>query len=562
MSATNVEQDMSKLTVEGADPAAAAAPRAKKDKAPKEKAPKPAAEAPVVVRPAGTIPNGGLNEADLFGDLQLVQSAYEDKREWADVGALDESRVGQKLWVRARLHVCRGKGRTAFMVLRRGFSTVQVVVEDGVNGLTRDAVKYVAKLPNESIVDVYGEVVAANGEIKSTTQSKVELKAVKVFGVNVGAITLPFQLEDAARPEPKEGAQPAAAADAAAAAAPADGKKVQADITVGQEIRLNNRWIDVRTPANHAIFRLQSRVCQYYRDYFLNRDFVEIHTPKLTPGVSEGGAAVFRLKYLNGVDACLAQSPQLYKQMAVMADITKVFEIGPVFRAEDSNTHRHMCEFVGMDFEMEIKQHYHEVLAELGDCLVHVFDNINKNCEKELAAVGAQYPFQPLKYRPAGQTLVIPFPEAVKMLREDGVQIGDFDDFTTPQEKHLGVLVKRKHDVDFYIVDKYPLGARPFYTMPCPTDPRYTNSYDVFLRGEEITSGAQRIHDTELLKKRALECGIPLNNITSYLESFKNGAWPHGGAGIGLERVVMLFLGLNNIRKSSLFPRTPDRLTP
>ena len=133
---------------------------------------------------------------------------------------------------------------------------------------------------------------------------------------------------------------------------------------------------------------------------------------------------------------------------------------------------------------------------------------------------------------------------------------------STPQEKHLGTLVKKKYDVDFYIVDKYPLGARPFYTMPCPEDPRYTNSYDVFVRGEEITSGAQRIHEVELLKKRALECGIPLSNLTSYLESFKYGAWPHGGAGIGLERVVMLFLGLNNIRKSSLFPRTPDRIFP
>jgi len=510
------------------------------------------------VRPAGTIENGGLGDADVFGDLVMVQSAYEDKREWADIVDLDESRIGQTLWVRARLHVARGKGRTAFLVLRRGFSTIQAVVEDGFQGMTKDGVKYASKLPSESVIDIFGEVVKAVEEVKSTTQSLVELKVKKIFGVSIGASSLPFQLEDAARPEPKE------VAPAAAAAAPEakDAKKADAVITVGQDLRLNNRWIDLRTPANHAIFRLQSRVCQYYRNYFIDRDFVEIHTPKLTPGVSEGGASVFRLKYLNNVNACLAQSPQLYKQMAITSDITRVFEIGPVFRAEDSNTNRHMCEFVGMDFEMEIKQHYHEVLAVLGDCLVTVFDEINKNCAKELAAVGAQYPFQPLKYRPLGQTLVIPFPEAVKMLREDGVQMGEFDDFTTPQEKHLGVLVKRKYDLDFYIVDKYPLGARPFYTMPCPEDPRYTNSYDVFVRGEEITSGAQRVHETELLKKRALECGIPLSNISSYLESFKYGAWPHGGAGIGLERVVMLFLGLNNIRKSSLFPRTPDRIFP
>ena len=119
-----------------------------------------------------------------------------------------------------------------------------------------------------------------------------------------------------------------------------------------------------------------------------------------------------------------------------------------------------------------------------------------------------------------------------------------------------------KYGVDFYIVDQYPLTARPFYTMPSPSNPRFTNSYDVFVRGEEITSGAQRIHDVELQVKRAKECGIPESSYRSYVEAFKYGAWPHGGAGIGLERVVMLFLGLDNIRKSSLFPRTPNRYTP
>ena len=136
------------------------------------------------------------------------------------------------------------------------------------------------------------------------------------------------------------------------------------------------------------------------------------------------------------------------------------------------------------------------------------------------------------------------------------------DACSTPQEKRLGRLVAEKYGVDFYIVDQYPLTARPFYTMPSPANPRFTNSYDVFVRGEEITSGAQRIHDVELLQRRADECGIPASGIQSYLESFKFGMWPHGGAGIGLERVVMLFLGLDNIRKSALFPRTPNRCTP
>lgn len=221
-----------------------------------------------------------------------------------------------------------------------------------------------------------------------------------------------------------------------------------------------------------------------------------------------------------------------------------------------------MCEFVGLDFEMEIKNHYHEVLKVLGELFVQIFDQLNAKCQKEIQAVQAQYSFEPLLY--LKETLVLPFKEAVAMLRlvPEFSSIGEFDDFTTPQEKALGKLVRAKYHTDFYIVDKYPLGARPFYTMPCPEDGRYTNSYDVFVRGEEITSGAQRVHEVELLQKRAAECGIPADNISSYIESFKYGAWPHGGAGIGLERVVMLFLGLDNIRKTSMFPRVPNRHRP
>lgn len=396
-----------------------------------------------VVRPPGTIAAGGVGEADIFGDLVRVQSAFEDGRKWTDVGELDEALVGQRVWVRARLAKVRGTGKNAFLVLRKGFSTVQAVAEESAT-FPKDGVKYATKIPSESVIDVFGEVVKPAEDIKSTSQSKVELRVIKVFGVSIGATALPFQLEDAARPESEAAAAAAPAAAASSAASSSseskDDKekkeKVKAAITVGQDLRLNNRWLDVRTPANHAIFRLQSRVCQYYRNYFLDQDFVEIHTPKLTPGVSEGGASVFRLKYLGGVNACLAQSPQLYKQMAVTSDLTKVFEIGPVFRAEDSNTHRHMCEFVGMDFEMEIKQHYHEVLAVLGDCFVTIFDQINKNCQKELAAVNAQYAFEPLKYRPLGQTLVIPFPDAIKMLQEDGIKIGEFDDFSYDPHTH------------------------------------------------------------------------------------------------------------------------------
>jgi aspartyl-tRNA synthetase len=329
-------------------------------------------------------------------------------------------------------------------------------------------------------------------------------------------------------------------------------------LSVGQENRLNNRWIDLRTPANHAIFRLQAAVQKYFREYFDALGFVEIHSPKITPGVSEGGAQVFRTSYF-GRNACLAQSPQLYKQMAVVSDLFRVYEIGPVFRAEDSNTHRHLTEFMGLDFEMSFKEHYHEVLTVIANLFVYVFEQIAAHHKEELSAVNAQYPFEPLLI--PKETVVLDFKEAIALLREAGEKT-DGVDFTTANEKALGKIVRQKWKSDLFIVDKWPKEARPFYTMPDPDTPGYTNSYDVFLRGEEITSGAQRIHEPELLKQRAQECEIPLSSIQKYVDSFKYGAYPHGGGGIGLERVVMLMLGLDNIRKTSLFPRDPKRLEP
>jgi aspartyl-tRNA synthetase len=439
--------------------------------------------------------------------------------------------------VRARVNTVRAKGKSCFLVLRRGLYTVQAVLFQ-TEQVPADMIKYVSKINEESIVEIEGQVQGVQQPTKCT-QSQVELAIQRIHVVS-SPQSLPFQLADAARnvEDGKEGEGP----------------------TVKQDVRLDYRWVDLRTPANHAIFRLQSAVGTYFREFFLRRDFVEIHTPKITPGVSEGGAEVFRLKYF-GQDACMAQSPQLYKQMAAASsDLFRVFEIGPVFRAENSLTHRHMCEFEGLDFEMEIKEHYHEVTDTLSELFVFIFDRINQNHKAELAAVRAQYPSEPLLYSHPCKRIT--FDEAAELLRQDGEKFDKLIDFTTPQEKRLGRIMKEKFNTELYIVDRYPLLARPFYTMPCADNPNYTNSYDVFLRGEEITSGAQRVHDPELLLRRATECNIPHSNIAAYVDSFRSGAPPHGGAGIGLERVTMLFLGLNNIRKTCMFPRTPDRLTP
>eukprot|EP01120_Amphizonella_sp_Union-15-10_P008018 TRINITY_DN279_c0_g1_i2.p1 TRINITY_DN279_c0_g1~~TRINITY_DN279_c0_g1_i2.p1 ORF type:complete len:641 (-),score=129.09 TRINITY_DN279_c0_g1_i2:66-1988(-) len=330
-------------------------------------------------------------------------------------------------------------------------------------------------------------------------------------------------------------------------------------VVVHQDTRLTNRILDLRVPSNQAIFKIQSAVGALFREYLVSNGFIEIHTPKLISAASEGGAEVFPVTYFDR-KAFLAQSPQLYKQMAICSDLERVFEIGPVFRAENSNTHRHLCEFVGLDLEMQIDNHYSEVLELLGGLFVYIFKGLEKTFQAEFQIINNQFPFEPLKY--LEPTLVLKFPEAVELVRGSGGTINDFEDLSTTNERLLGKLVREKYNTDFFILDKFPLAARPFYTMPDPDDNRYSNSYDIFIRGEEICSGSQRVHDSNFLAERAKSFNIDIATIKAYLDAFKYGAPPHGGAGIGLERVAMLYLNLNNIRKTSMFPRDPSRLTP
>jgi aspartyl-tRNA synthetase len=451
---------------------------------------------------------------------------------------LKENLAGQKIWVRARLATSRAVGKGVFILLRQQTYSVQGVLWQG-EKVSKGMVKYAGSIPLESIVDIEGTVVHEANPIQSATQKHVELHINEIHVVS-RAQDLPFLVEDAGRNE----------AEAAAAGLP----------TVLQDTSLNFRWVDTRTPANQAIFRIQSGVCGLFREFLDSRGFVEIHTPKLIGGASEGGANVFKLEYF-GQPACLAQSPQFYKQMtAACGGFERVYEIGPVFRAEDSNTHRHLCEFTGLDFEMAIYEHYYEALEVMGELFNFIFDGIYERFSHELMLIGQQYPFEPIEYlRPP---LRITFQEGISLLREAGIDASYEEDISTPHEKALGKIVKEKYKTDFYIMDKYPLSVRPFYTMPDPSDPKLSNSYDLFIRGEEIVSGAQRVHDVDLLIERANQFNIPIKSIQSYIDAFKHGALPHAGGGIGLERVVMLFLGLKNIRKTSMFPRDPSRLSP
>ncbi|CAM9974903.1 unnamed protein product, partial [Phaeothamnion confervicola] len=253
---------------------------------------------------------------------------------------LTRGRADQTVWVRGRVHTTRAVGKGVFLLLRQSCFTVQATLFQA--SLICNMVKYAGAISRESVVDVRATLVVAPHPVESSTQREVELKIEEIHVVSAAAAVLPLLVDDAARPDIGD----------------ADGEDGAAEVlgpVAQQDTRLDFRWIDLRTPANQAIFRIESGVCQIFREFMSKRGFVEIHSPKLIGGASEGGANVFTLDYF-GRPACLAQSPQLYKQMAAACGgLERVFEIGPVFRAEKSNTHRHLCEFTGLDFEMTIQ---------------------------------------------------------------------------------------------------------------------------------------------------------------------------------------------------------------
>lgn len=476
---------------------------------------------------------------DRYGTHPMIQSHKKIERKITRVEELTLDNVDQKVWLRARLHTSRSKGKQCFIVLRQQQFNAQglLCVSDIVS---KPMVKFAANITKESIIDVEGVIARVPQPIESCTQKDVELHIEQVFVVSSAEPRLPLQIDDASRPEGRD-------EDDAALA------------TVGQDVRLDNRVLDLRTTANQAIFRLEAGVVQEFRAAMKKRDFVELQMPKIISAASEGGANVFTVSYFKN-NAYLAQSPQLYKQMGIAADFERVYTIGAVFRAEDSNTHRHLCEFVGLDMEMAFNYHYHEALDVIGNVFTDIFKGLREHFKTEIQTVRRQFPAEDFKF--LDPPLRLEWPEGIKMLRDAGVEIDDLADLSTPNEKFLGRLVKEKYDTDFYILDKFPLCIRPFYTMPDPNNPQYSNSYDCFMRGEEIMSGAQRIHDPTFLMERAKLHEIDTEKIKAYIDAFRYGVAPHAGGGIGLERVTMLYLGLDNIRKTSLFPRDPKRLTP
>lgn len=483
-----------------------------------------------------------------YGDMTRIMSRSRTGRDFAKVKDLEEKNsAGDTVWLRGRLHSIRVKGGSCFLVLRQdSFHTVQgVFFKDKENPeQSQKMIKYLKSLTEESVIDIEGTLVSS--DVKSCSVKSMEVNIERIHSVTKAQSILPFLVEDASRSE---------------AEVDASQETDRPFPRLGQELRLDNRWMDLRAPANNAIMRIQSMVCQLFRESLYSQGFIEIHTPKLIAGESESGAGVFTTDYF-GQTACLAQSPQLFKQMAISSDLTRVFEIGPVFRAENSHTRRHLCEFTGLDLEMAIDDHYMETLEVIHEMFKHIFNGLESRMANELTVIREQYASEPVTF--TEEPCVLHWPEAMEILTEKGFDIGDGDgDLTGAMELALGEAVKEKYGTDFFMLDKYPMEIRPFYTMPDPENPKFSNSYDIFIRGQEICSGAQRCHDpallTEILEQKGIEPGEALE---AYVKSFKDGIFPHAGAGIGLERVVFLYLGLDNVRKASMFPRDPNRCAP
>lgn len=466
----------------------------------------------------------GRSSLDVMSARSSVDGGHRDSADWAchpnelnTLAQLTKFPVGTEVDFRARIHTQRQLSKALdFLLLRDQTHSIQGVLSRE----NMDMVQWVQKLQPESLVQIRGTLTTPPQPVRSATISEVEVHIDTIHLVN------------------------------AAGHAPFSNYKPPETL----RNRLASRILDLRHPSNQVLFRVRSLVARKFRETMESKGFVEITTPKLQPAATESGAAVFKVNYF-GRNAFLAQSPQLAKQMSVSADFRRVFEIGPVFRAENSNTHRHLTEYTGLDIEMAIEEDYHEIIHVLDDFLKAVFEAVYSLPEIEI--LQKRWPSTEFKW--LDETLILDFKEGLQMLRDDGREVEE-EDLSTPDEIRLGQLVREKFGTDYYVLDRFPANARPFYTHKDPEDRNWTRSFDIFIRGQEICSGGQRIHDAEELRTSLLANNMSEEGMEDYMTAFDLGAPPHGGAGLGLERIITWMLEIGDVRYASLFHRDPKSL--
>ena len=326
-------------------------------------------------------------------------------------------------------------------------------------------------------------------------------------------------------------------------------KQINCDLS----INLDNRPVTLRNPKERAIFKLQEGIQRGFREYLQSQGFTEIHSPKINFAGAEGGTNVFKLDYF-GKTVFLAQSPQLYKQ-ALVPVFERVFEIAPVFRAEHHDTSRHLNEYISMDLEMGYIDSFTDIMNMETGVLQYIMRLLKTEYAEEVEMLKVDIP----------DVTTIPcvkFKDAKELCVKKLKNITDMKDFEPEEEAFLGKWAKQQFNSDFLFVTHYLSKKRPFYTMDDPEDPEVTLSFDLLFRGLEITSGGQRIHDYDMQVEKMKKLGMDPAQFETYLMLHKYGAPPHGGLGLGLERLTMHLLGFKNVRNATMFPRDINRVTP
>ena len=419
---------------------------------------------------------------------------------------------GKEIRMNGAVHTIRHMGEVAFVILRKSRGLVQCVYEAGITDFD------IRELKEESAVEVMGVVKA---EERAPQGFEIRLKEIRVL--SRPAEPLPLAVS-------------------------------KWKLNTSLETKLSLRPISLRNVRERAKFKIQEGIVRGFRDYLLSQGFTEIRTPKIVARGAEGGSNVFKLEYFNK-KAELGQSPQFYKQTMVGV-YDRVFEAAPVFRAEKHNTTRHLNEYTSLDFEMGYIDSFRDVMDMETGMLQYVMRLLEQEYKKELDMLGVTLP-------EVGRIPAVRFDQAKELVsRKYDRKIRNPYDLEPEEELLIGRYFKEEYGSDFVFVTHYPSKKRPFYAMDDPEDPKFTLSFDLMFRGLEVTTGGQRIHDYREITDKMEKRGMDPEDIASYLMIFKYGVPPHGGLGIGLERLTMRLLDEQNVREASLFPRDVTRLEP
>lgn len=423
--------------------------------------------------------------------------------------------VGEEVHLQGWLHTVRRLGGVMFVVLRDGWGMVQAVTESE-DDLGRVQTE---ELQPETVIALTGTVVAS-----AQAPGGVELHRPRIEVITPVREPAPVLINK---------------------------REIKAQLPV----LLDHAVVTNRHPTRQAIFRMSAGVMAAFREHLTGRGFTEIQTPKIVASATESGANVFAIDYFGRL-AYLAQSPQFYKQIMVGV-FERVFEVGPVFRAEPHDTTRHINQYVSLDVEFGFIENHFTVMALLRDVLAHVFASLETNHTAALKLVGAALPQVP------ASVPHIHFADAKELVfKLHGVDERQEPDLSPQEERWLGEWAQLEYGSDFLFVSGYPMVKRPFYTHPDPARPAYSNSFDLLFRGLELVTGGQRLHRHEEYLAALAARNLSVEPFASYLETFQFGMPPHGGFAIGLERLLMQLTGAPNLRLTTLFPRDLQRLTP